>query len=453
MNKLNYTIIETATIFEALNKIDLNKLGLVFISDKKNKIIGVATDGDIRAYLLKHESLNGSIKDVCNKDFIWQTAHHSRESTLKLLDSSIKAIPILNDDMQLIDIITQNQFPLSFEQEIYITARSPVRISFAGGGSDLTHYFMDQPGAVLNATISLYCHSTIKQRNDSQILISSLDIGKTESYVDLTDFLSKSDEFNLIRSVIKMLKPSFGFDLYLNSDFPSGSGLGGSSAVTIAILGCFNELKKDRWNEYELAEMAFQAERIDMGISGGWQDQYATVFGGFNFIEFKEGDNLIHSLNVKDRDILKLEQCLFLFQANTGRDSGLIHDDQKNVMQDQHIKNLVKKNVSHCYEMRAHLLKSSLADFGRGMNLAWEYKRQFSNAISNKQIDEMYDYAMSKGALGGKLLGAGGGGYFLFYVDTLMINSFLSAMNEKNYFHTPFKFESKGMQSWTSRFI
>lgn len=451
MDKVNYTISQSSTIRDSLVKIDLNSIGMVFISDENERIVGVATDGDIRSCLLDKATLSDSIERVFNPNFVWRKDTDSRESILKLLDSKIKAIPILDSDMRLVDVITPAQFPLLIEKDIFSRSKAPVRISFAGGGSDLTHYFMAEGGAVINATISLYCHVTLRPRNDKKITIDSLDLGETVGFEDLKDLLLRSDNFGLFRSLLTLVKPDFGFDLSVNSDFPSGSGLGGSSSVMVATLGCFNELRRDKWDDYELAEMAFQAERLNMGISGGWQDQYATVFGGFNFIEFKHDDNLIHPLRLKDTTILELQENLVLFEITSGRNSGSIHDDQKTTMQDSKVQNMVKKNVIHCYSMRDKLLKGRLDEFGLGLNLAWKLKRQFSDKISNDDLDDIYSYAIENGALGGKLLGAGAGGFFLFYVKAFSKNIFLTAMKHKGLSQTVFHFDHDGMQSWTNR--
>ena len=203
-------------------------------------------------------------------------------------------------------------------------------------------YFMvNDSGAVINATISLYCHATLRPRNDKKIIIDSFDLDETIEYQDLDNMLSEDDSFDLFRSLIRLIKPDFGFDLSVKSDFPTASGLGGSSSVMVSVLGCFNEFRRDKWNDYELAEIAFQAERFDMGVSGGWQDQYATVFGGFNFIEFKKDNNLIHPLRLQHKTILELEESLVLFEISSGLDSGSIHDSQKITMQDSKIQDLV----------------------------------------------------------------------------------------------------------------
>ena len=451
MDKVHYTISRSSTIRESLVKIDSNSIGMVFICDENQRVVGVATDGDIRSSLLNKFTLSDSIEKAFNPNFIWRRDSDSRESMLKLLDTQIKAIPILDSDMRLVHVVTATQFPLVTETDIFARSRAPVRISFAGGGSDLTHYFMAEGGAVINATISLYCHVTLRPRNDWKITIDSLDLGEKVSFNDLADLLSRSDNFDLFRSLLKLVDPQFGFDLSVNSDFPPGSGLGGSSSVMVAVLGCFNQLRKDKWDDYELAEMAFQAERVNMGISGGWQDQYATVFGGFNFIEFKQGNNLIYPLRLNDKTILELQENLVLFKVTSGRNSGSIHDDQKTKMQNTKVQNMVKQNVSHCYNMRENLLRGKLNEFGLGLNLAWNLKRQLSNQISNDKLDGIYNYAVENGASGGKLLGAGGGGFFLFYVNAFSKNFFLRAMQRKGLFQTIFQFDHHGMQSWTNR--
>jgi D-glycero-alpha-D-manno-heptose-7-phosphate kinase len=448
----NFIISQCSTIRAGLAKIDLNGIGMVFIVDSETRVIGVASDGDIRSAMLDGSELSDSIQGVFNRDFKWSLESESREVILKLLDSEIKAIPLLDEDMRLVDVATANSFSLYLEKNTFARSKAPVRVSFSGGGSDLTHYFMSSnSGAVINATISLYCHSTLRPRNDKKIIINSFDLDQIIEYQHLDNMLSADDSFGLFRSLIKLIKPDFGFDLTVKSDFPPGSGLGGSSSVMVAVLGCFNEFRRDKWNDYELSEIAFQAERFDMGISGGWQDQYATVFGGFNFIEFKKDNNLIHPLRLQDKTILELEESLVLFEISSGRDSGSIHDGQKITMQDSKIQDLVTQNVNHSYDMKERILKGKLRSFGLGLNVAWNLKRQFSNKISNNELDELYSYALENGALGGKLLGAGGGGFFMFFVENFSKNSFLRSMKQRGFTETRFQFDEKGMQSWTIR--
>ena len=198
-----------------------------------------------------------------------------------------------------------------------------MRISFGGGGSDTTAFFKDNDGAVINSTISLYSHCSLSKRTDSKINIDSADLNINKSYLSLEEFLnSEKCPFDLIKATIKVINPAFGFDLYIQSDFPLSSGLGGSAVVVSSIIGCFNEFRIDKWSSYEVAELAYEAERLNMGISGGWQDQYATVFGGFNFMEFTNRQNLIHPLRLSETTKNSLEQNLVLCYTNTSHKSG-----------------------------------------------------------------------------------------------------------------------------------
>ena len=284
-----FTIRENQSIKEALKAIEKNHKGIVLIENNKKQIIGVATDGDIRRKIIKGISIDRNIIECCNRNFIFADIESPREDLLKMFDNSLRIIPVLNKQMKLVDILSSENLPLPVEQDFFVQAVAPVRVSFGGGGSDLTHYFSNNDGAVINSTISLYSHALLIPSKDSSIEIYSRDLNKSIKSKSLDKMLIKKDQdFSLIFALLRTISPDFGFKLYLNSDFRMGSGLGGSAVVCAAILGCFNEIRKDKWDKYELSELAYQAERIYLSIAGGWQDQYASVFGGFNFIEFKK---------------------------------------------------------------------------------------------------------------------------------------------------------------------
>jgi D-glycero-alpha-D-manno-heptose-7-phosphate kinase len=229
------------------------------------------------------------------------------------------------------------------------------------------------------------------------------------------------------------------------------SGLGGSAVVTSSILGCFNQLRNDKWDQYEIAEIAFQSERLNLGVAGGWQDQYATVFGGVNFMEFNSDQNIIHPIRLNSDILLELEESLVLCYTGLTHDSGNIHDDQKEQTKSSSVKERIESNVHLTFEMRNYLLKGKLFDFGKALNKTWELKKSFSAKISNPVLDDVYDGAMQNGAIGGKLLGAGGGGFFLFYVQPFDKLKLINWLESKNLKYTPFVFEDKGLQSWTVR--
>ena len=435
----------------ALEKIDENHHGIIFATNDENKICGVATDGDIRRKLLEGASLEDSIQNCVNTEFVWVDELSTREQILKQLDHHIKVIPILNKNKELVNIISKESFPTEPESSVYARAKSPVRISFGGGGSDLTHYFINAGGAVINATVSLYTHATLHIRHDGSIKIHSRDLNDTLEGNDLQEVLKHNGKFGLIQAVLKTIHPNYGFELYLHSDFPMKSGLGGSAVVAAAIFGCFNQFRRDKWDLYEISELAYQAERLYLGVAGGWQDQYATVFGGINFMEFKADQNVIHPLRISNDVLLELEESLILCDTGTIHESGDIHEDQKAELNKSEMQELVKQNVDLTFLMRDQLLRGRLLEFGQTLDKAWHLKRKFSKKISNLYLDSIYENAKINGAIGGKLLGAGGGGFFLFYVPSKSKNSLMDAMQQLGNTVRPFRFELEGLRSWTVR--
>ncbi len=451
MEKKNLFVYTKTTIRDALKQIEINSKGIILICDKDRKVKGIATDGDIRRQLLINDDLDQVIDNCMNKEFVYVKEDSSHEDIYKLMDNELKAIPVLNNKMQLKSVYTIDNLPKRDEGLISSRAKSPVRVSFGGGGSDTTAFFSKNDGAVINSTISLYCYASLFKRNDSNIKIDSLDLNKKATINSIKNLDELDNDFGLIKSVIKTIKPDFGFELIIRSDFPKGSGLGGSSAVCASIIGCFNEFRIDKWNNYEIAEIAYESERLQLNIAGGWQDQYATVFGGFNFMEFRASKNLIHPLRIKQETLLELENNLMLCYTNTNHTDDNIHRSQKSNTSNSKIIDNIKSNVRLCYETRDALLKGDLKSFGNTLNKSWKLKKTFAKEISNKFLDNIYDGALKNGASGGKLLGAGGGGYFIFYVKSEEKNNFLRWAEDQKIICTSFKFVEEGLLSWTSR--
>ena len=451
MDLNSFKVKSNATLRDALEKINENHHGIVFAINNSNRVIGVATDGDIRSALINGGNLNDSLEAYLNTDFVWADELTTREQLLKQLDHRIQVIPILNQGKELVNVISRYNIPIVSEADVYARAKSPVRISFGGGGSDLTHYFFDSGGAVINAAVSLYAHAALHIRQDGSIRVHSRDLNAILEASDLEEALKYNEKFGLIQAVLKTIHPDFGFDLYLHSDFPLKSGLGGSAVVAASILGCFNQFRRDKWDLYEISELAYQAERLYLGVAGGWQDQYATVFGGFNFMEFRAEQNVIHPLRISRDVMLELEESLILCDTGTVHESGDIHKDQKAELDKSDIRKLVKQNVDLTFHMRDQLLRGRLLDFGKTLDKAWELKRLFSQKISNSHLDSIYEGAKKNGAIGGKLLGAGGGGFFLFYVPSQYKNGLMNAMQALGNTVRPFRFEPEGLRSWTVR--
>ena len=446
-----FLIFEGASLRDALLMIERNHHGIILTTDSNGVVTGLATDGDIRRKLLERGSLDETIALCANNEFEWENPATTRELLMKKLDHRIRVIPLLDESRRLVGIVSRDHLPVQAEEAVYARARSPVRISFCGGGSDLTHSFSGGGGPVINTTISLYSHATLRIRNDEKIIIQSLDLNESLSADDLQSVLKIESRFGLIQALLKIIQPDFGFELFLHSDFPMNSGLGGSAVVSATILGCFNQFRQDKWDLHELAELAYQAERLYLGVAGGWQDQYATVFGGFNFMEFRMEQNIVHPLRLHADTLLEMEESLILCDTGTTHDSGDIHQDQRLQMENDDKRKLVQANVEIAYRMRNQLLRGKLLQFGQLLDEAWQIKRQISSKISSTRMDQIYQDARNHGAIGGKLLGAGGGGFFLFYISPFRKHELISHLENEGLTVRPFRFEQDGMRAWTVR--
>jgi len=447
MEKDNYSVEKNSSIKDALKNINANASGLVFIKEKK-KVIGVVTDGDIRRALIKNKDINALISTIMNKKFIYlYHEEDTRENILKLLDTRIRAIPVLSKSMELVRVVTQKSINWNESSEIISKAKSPVRITFSGGGTDLTTYFYKANGIVFNATINKFTHAVLKKRNDNEIHITSYDMNEEIKYANLAD-LKLDGKLDLIKSVILSLGPDFGFNLTTYSDVPPGSGLGGSAVLASAIIGAFNNFREIKLDLYEISELAFHAERIVLNLNGGWQDQYATVFGGFNYIEFNGSGNIVNPLKIRDDIKAELEDSLLLCYTGKNHNSGDIHEDIKKEIKSESPKIYAEKSKDIANQMKARILQGRLDDFGELLGQAWDAKKMFSKKITNSYLNKIYDYGIKSGALGGKLLGAGDGGYFLFYVPENKKLNFIDSIKKKKLSIEPITFDDNGLRSW-----
>ena len=441
-----------SNVLNALKCMESSRFQIVFVLDEAGHLLGLITNGDLRRHMLAGGSSSDPVTACMNRNFRSVSIDTSREELLKLLDLGFHVIPRLDADGRLVDLVTPEYDLASPEAPILTRARAPVRISFSGGGSDLTYYFVDRPGAVLSTTVALYSHATLIPRADDEINIFSEDLQTHEQYGSLMNLLA-SNKRGLLRAVVSVTKPTYGFDLFVRSDFPVGSGLGGSSAVATAVVAAFNEMRLDRWSTYEVAELAFQAERVCFGVAGGWQDQYASAFGGFNLIELDEKKNLVHAIRMEPNILNELEECLILCDSCIKHDSGELHEIQKETFSQEETAQHVSTMVELCREMHKHLIRGELLDFGRNLNTAWLLKRKFSAPISSSEIDAIYDAALSAGALGGKLLGAGGGGFFLFFVQPQFRQAVSDTLRKHNCKLSSFRFETGGVTSWRTKVL
>jgi len=332
-----------------------------------------------------------------------------------------------------------------------IRAKAPLRVSFAGGGTDVPPFPESEGGCVLSATINKYAFGTLCPRENSQIRIESLDFGLTVAY-DLNTELVYDGKLDLAKAAIRNLggQSSAGFDLFLHTEVPPGSGLGSSSTLMVALVGMLKEFKNLPLTNYETAELAYNLERKELGIRGGLQDHYAATFGGFNFIEFVGSRVIVNPLRISQDTINELEHNLLLCFTGGTRLSGLIIEDQTQRYQNGDEDTLLglRSQKRLAVEMKNALLQGRLDDFGDLLNTAWENKKRMSPRISSSGIDELYAEARKAGALGGKIMGAGGGGFMLFYCRFERKHHIAERLKQMGATLSGLTFENHGLQTW-----
>lgn len=443
------------TIRDALEAINKHPIGLVMLVDENNKLVGIATDGDIRRAILEGCPLESPIADIMNANPVTIKVGYRTSQALRLFSERIKQIPIVDDNGVLVDVLLYLEFceiPANSNRKITVRAKAPLRISFAGGGTDVNPYIVAKGGVVLSTTINKYCFGTLIKREDEKISISSKDYNITTEMDDVNS-IKYDGKLDLIKAVIKLMKPRFGMELCFESSVPPGTGLGGSSTIASVAAGLINHLREDKLDDYQLAEIAFQAERIELGIDGGWQDQYAAVFGGFNFIEFKEEGVLVHPLKIREDILNELECSMVLCFSGQTRVSGEIVRRQTRAFlsSEKGVTESLDKLYCLTIEIKNTLLRGDLIRFGRILDEAWQVKKRLDKSITNSKIDRLYDTGIRAGAIGGKVLGAGGGGYILFVCPHLVRESVASALQEKGGTIMDFGFDFRGLQTWAVR--
>ncbi|MEO7802563.1 MAG: dehydrogenase [Ginsengibacter sp.] len=301
-------------------------------------------------------------------------------------------------------------------------SKAPLRIGLAGGGTDVSPYSDQFGGAILNATVSLFAYANIEPLDEQKIIVEALDRNEKEEYVYANE-LPFTKKLDLLKGVYNRIRkdygsPDTGFRLSTYVDAPAGSGLGTSSTLVVAIIGAFVEMLKLPLGDYDIAHYAYQIEREDLKLSGGKQDQYAAMFGGVNFMEFYEDDKVIvNPLRIRSHYLHELENNLVLYFTATSRESAAIIDEQVKNVNEKNIKSLdaMHQLKEQARMMKEALLKGKLDQFGEILDFGFQQKRQMAANISNTVIEEIYSSAKEAGATGGKISGAGGGGFMIFY--------------------------------------
>ncbi len=332
-------------------------------------------------------------------------------------------------------------------------AKAPLRVSFAGGGTDVAPFPDREGGLVLSATINRYAHGVMRPRTDGIVSVESLDLGTALQY-GADDPVHYDGELDLVKAAIRrvaQLDEARGIDLSLNTSAPPGSGLGASSALMVSLIGLLRDFHRLVLTDYEVAELAWEVERLDLGLKGGLQDQYAAAFGGFNFIEFHADRVIVNPLRIPRTTIDELEANLLLCFTGTTRVGDGIIDDQTKRYESSQADTMdgLRMQKDLAVAMKDALLRGQLTAFGELLGTAWEYKKRMSPKITTPMIDEAYAEAIAHGAIGGKITGAGGGGFMLFYCRPGERHRVADRLSLMGLQETEFAFEPEGMRTWT----
>ena len=334
-------------------------------------------------------------------------------------------------------------------------ARAPLRLGLAGGGTDVSPYSDIYGGAVLNATISMYAYATILPRTDGKIIFNSVDRkGKVE--YESEKEVAIDGKLDLLKGVYNRIikdfaKEPLSFELTTYVDAPPGSGLGSSSTLVVSIVGAFAEWLKLPLGEYEIAHLAYEIERKDLEMVGGKQDQYSATFGGFNFMEFYNNDKVIvNPLRIKPEIVNELQFNILLYYTGTSRlSSKIIEVQAKNISNNKEESvEAMNKLKEQAIMMKEAILTGRLNEIGEILDFGWKYKKQMAEGITNPLIDEIYETAKKAGATGGKISGAGGGGFMMLYCPVNMRYSVIEALQRFGGEFRRYQFTERGLETW-----
>ena len=334
-------------------------------------------------------------------------------------------------------------------------SKAPLRIGLAGGGTDVSPYSDLYGGAILNGTVSLYAYANIEPVEEHTITLRAMD-RQEEQQFEWKHSLPIDGTLDLLKGVYNRIQkqygvPPNGFRLSTFVDAPAGSGLGTSSTLVVAIVGAFAEMLHLPLGEYDIAQLAYDIERNDLKLAGGKQDQYAATFGGVNFMEFYANDKVIvNPLRIKQRYLFELENNLLLYYTSTSRESARIIEKQS-----QNVVAKKEKSIDAMHQlknqaqlMKEALLRGQIHEIGKILDYGFQQKKQMAEGISNSLMDEIYEAAKKAGATGGKISGAGGGGFMTFYCPDNTKYAVTEALSKFGGYVNKYQFVDHGLTTW-----
>jgi D-glycero-alpha-D-manno-heptose-7-phosphate kinase len=334
-------------------------------------------------------------------------------------------------------------------------SKVPFRISFGGGGTDMPDYCKYHTGAVINTTIRLFTHTSLELRDDTKVTFKWINKDEFEEH-DFSDNLDCSYGLKLFKATHNHICKRYniepiGYDIVSNQDVPTGSGLGTSSTLIVSLIGVYMELFNLPLGEYDIAEMAIQIERVELGENGGKQDQYAAAFGGFNYMEFKGDDVIVNPLRIKDSVQDEMENNIVLYFTNFTRNSSDVLTEQITKMKDKNKTSTLSLHalVEQAKLMKDCLIKGTIDDLGEILDYGFQQKKMLARGISTPEIELLYKTALEAGATGGKISGAGGGGFMFFYCPNNTKYDVIKSLDKlKMGYNQPFTWNKLGIRTW-----
>jgi D-glycero-alpha-D-manno-heptose-7-phosphate kinase len=337
-------------------------------------------------------------------------------------------------------------------------SRAPLRLGLAGGGTDLSPYCDEFGGAVLNTTIDRFAYAFISPRDDERVAFRAKDLGREEVLAAAPELPEAS--LLLHRGVYERMVHDFNGGKAIRAtitttvDAPAGSGLGSSSALVVALVDAFRAFLGAPLDQYELAHLAFEIERLDLGLPGGRQDQYSAAFGGTNFIEFLGRDRVIvNPLRISENVRNEVESSLVICFSGESRDAARIITQQTAGLVDHSTRAIAAMDrlKAHAIAMKNALLVGDVEEMARILEDSWAAKRLTASGVSTDRIDRLCEVAYANGALGAKVSGAGGGGFLMFIVPPEDRLGLINALDAAGGDAGSAKFTDKGCETWQVR--
>lgn len=339
-----------------------------------------------------------------------------------------------------------------------VRARAPLRLGLAGGGTDLLSYSSQHGGAVLNATIDRYAFASIRARDDVSVHFEACDLGREETHAaaatlpDSTLLLHRGVYERMVRDFHE--GEPLAISVTTAVDAPMGSGLGSSSALVVALIEAYRAYLDLPLARYDVAHLAYEIERVDLGLAGGRQDQYSAAFGGLNFLEFlRDGEVIVNPLRFSEGVSLELESSLVVAFSGQSRSSDAIIRQQTSGV-DAHtaqVMDALHQMRQDAVDMKRAILMGDIAAVAALLERSWLAKKRTAPGVTNATIERLESLARAAGAIGAKVSGAGGGGFMMFVVPTERRYRLISALNEQGAMAYPVKFTERGSETWSLR--